>query len=100
MLSVHTLGEWNCVLVYAEDGRREIDNKPCERAIRPNAFGKKNSLFFRGEKAEERSVIVYRRIENCRRRGIDLCATPEAALTWAPAMNKLADRGHHAGNVE
>jgi hypothetical protein len=74
------------VLVYAGDGRVEIDNNPCERAIRPTAVGKKNWLFFGEAEAGERSAIVYTILESCRRRGIDPYAYLRDVLTRLPAM--------------
>jgi transposase len=82
----YALGEWERVLVYAGDGRVEIDNNPCERAIRPTAIGKKNWLFFGEAEAGERSAIVYTIIESCRRRGIDPYAYLRDVLTRLPAM--------------
>jgi len=82
----YALGEWESVLVYAGDGRVEIDNNPCERAIRPTAVGKKNWLFFGEAEAGERSAIVYTIIESCRRRGIDPYAYLRDVLMRLPAM--------------
>lgn len=36
--------------MYAGDGEMEIDNNLVENAIRPNAIGKKNWLFFGSER--------------------------------------------------
>ncbi len=74
------------MLVYAGDGRVEIDNNPCERAIRPTAVGRKNWLDFGDAEAGERSAIVYTIIESCRRRGIDPYAYLRDVLTRLPAM--------------
>jgi hypothetical protein len=82
----YALGQWENVLVYAGDGRVEIDNNPCERAIRPTAVGKKNWLFFGEAEAGERSAIVYTILESCRRRGIDPYAYLRDVLTRLPAM--------------
>ena len=82
----YALGQWESVMVYAGDGRVEIDNNPCERAIRPTAVGKKNWLFFGEAEAGERSAIVYTIIESCRRRGIDPYAYLRDVLTRLPSM--------------
>ncbi|MEI6715942.1 MAG: IS66 family transposase [Verrucomicrobiota bacterium] len=82
----YALGQWESVLVYAGEGRVEIDNNPCERAIRPTAVGKKNWLFFGEADAGERSAIVYTIIESCRRRGIDPYAYLRDVLTRLPSM--------------
>ncbi len=36
---------WAALNVYVTDGRRNIDNNPAERAMRPVAVGRKNWLF-------------------------------------------------------
>ncbi len=35
---------WDELEMFAYEGRVEIDNNPCERAIRPTVVGKKNWL--------------------------------------------------------
>jgi len=67
----YALERWEELEMYAYEGRVEIDNNPCERAIRPTAVGKKNWLFIGEANAGNRSAIVYTLIECCRRRGID-----------------------------
>ena len=64
----------------------EIDNNPCERAIRPTAVGKKNWLFFGEAGAGQRSAVVYTILESCRRRGIDPYAYLREVLTRLPSM--------------
>ncbi len=70
----------------AGDGPVEIDNYPCERAIRPAAVGKKNWLFFGEAEARERSAIVHTMMEGCRRRGIDPHACLRDGLKRLPSM--------------
>jgi hypothetical protein len=82
----YALERWKELEIYAYEGRVEIDNNPCERAIRPTAIGKKNWLFFGEAEAGERSAIVYTIIESCRRRGIDPYAYLRDVLTRIPAM--------------
>jgi transposase len=67
----YTLPLWEALLVYAHDGRIEIDNNLVENAIRPTAVGKKNYLFFGHPEAGERSAIIYTLLENCKREGIN-----------------------------
>jgi hypothetical protein len=64
----------------------EIDNNPCEGAIRPTAVGKKNWLFFGEAGAGQRSTVVYTILESCRRRGIDPYAYLREVLTRLPSM--------------
>lgn len=70
----------------AADGRVEIDNNPCERAIRPTVVGKKNWLFFGQAEAGERCAIVRTMMESCRRRGIDPHACLRDVLKRLPSM--------------
>jgi transposase len=81
----YALERWEELEMYAYEGRVEIDNNPCERAIRPTAVGKKNWLFIGEAHAGNRSAIVYTLIECCRRRGIDPFAYLRDVLTRLPA---------------
>jgi transposase len=71
--------------MYADEGRVEIDNNPCERAIRLTTVGKRNWLFIREARAGNRSAILYTLIECCRRLGIDPFAYLRDWLTRLPA---------------
>ena len=67
----YTLSLWDQLLVYAVDGRIEIDNNLVENAIRPTAIGKKNYLFFGHPEAGERSALFYTLLENCKQEGLN-----------------------------
>src|SRR5919112_2750270 len=41
----YALRHWEGLVLFLEDGRIELDNNTVERAIRPIALGRKNSLF-------------------------------------------------------
>jgi hypothetical protein len=41
----YTLGQWEALVRYLDDGRYEIDTNLVENAIRPTCIGKKNWLF-------------------------------------------------------
>jgi transposase len=41
----YTLGLWDALARYIEDGSLEIDNNAAERALRAVALGRKNYLF-------------------------------------------------------
>jgi len=81
----YTLGQWDSLLPYLEDGRLEIDNNLVENAIRPTAVGKRNWLFIGEANAGDRSAIIYTIIESCRRRGIDPYAYLRDVFTRLPA---------------
>jgi transposase len=82
----YTLGAWEALSVFIEDGRIEIDNNPVENAIRPTAVGKKNWLFIGDAEAGERSAIVFTVIEACRRRGINPFDYLRDVFTRMPLM--------------
>lgn len=67
----YTLGEWDALNRYLQDGRVEIDNNLTENALRPSCIGKKNYLFFGHPEAGWRSAVIYSVIVSCRRRKID-----------------------------
>lgn len=82
----YTLGAWEELERYRDDGRLEIDNNLVENAIRPTALGKKNWLFIGHPEAGERSAIIYTLLENCRRLGINPQEYLHDVLTRLPAM--------------
>ncbi len=41
----YALNHWQGLVVFLGDGRIEMDTNPVERAIRPIALGRKNTLF-------------------------------------------------------
>jgi transposase len=67
----YTLGQWDKLLVFLQDGRVRIDNNLVENAIRPSAIGKKNWLFMGDPKSGGRAALFYTLIGNCHRAGID-----------------------------
>jgi transposase len=67
----YTLGQWDKLLVFLQDGRVHIDNNLVENTIRPSAIGKKNWLFMGDPKSGERAALFYTLIGNCHRAGID-----------------------------
>ncbi len=82
----YTLGQWNGLGVFLENGRVEIDNNLVENAIRPTAVGKKNWLFVGNADAGQRGAILYTIIENCRRQSIDPYAYLREILTKLPTL--------------
>lgn len=84
----YTLGEWQPLTRFLEDGRLEIDNNLTENAIRPSAVGKKNWLFIGHPQAGWRSAVIYSVIVSCRRRGIDPWEYLRDVLARLPAMKQ------------
>ena len=61
-----SLGRWNKLTRYVDDGQVEIDTTLVEHAIRPLALGRKNSLFAGSHAAAQRSAILYWGPVHCR----------------------------------
>jgi transposase len=62
----YTLGLWNRLIRYIEDGRYEIDNNLIENKIRPIAVGRKNYLFAGSDHAAQRSAMMYSFFGTCK----------------------------------
>ena len=66
----YALQQWVYVRRCFEDGRLEIDNGACERAIREPAIGRKNFLFTGSADAAKRLAAAYSIVQTCRALGI------------------------------
>lgn len=82
----YTLGLWEGLCRYLEDGRLEIDTNLLENAIRPTALGKKNWLFFGSPEAGGKSAIIYSIIGSCRRAGVNPFDYLVDVFTRLPSM--------------
>ena len=80
----YTLGQWDALVRYLEDGRFEIDNNLVENAIRPTAVGKKNWLFIGHPEAGWRSAVIYSLLITARRAGLDPAKWLEDVLRRIP----------------
>jgi len=58
-------------MVYATDGKLNIDNNPVENSIRPVAIGRKNYLFAGSHDAARRSALLYSLMGTCKLHGIN-----------------------------
>lgn len=72
----YTLGRWDALLRYCDDGRLEIDNNAAERALRAVALGRKNYLFAGSDRGGESAAAIYSLIGTAKLNGID----PESYL--------------------
>ena len=72
----HTLGRWDALMRYCDDGRLEIDNNAAERALRAVALGRKNYLFAGSDRGGESAAAIYSLIGTAKLNGID----PESYL--------------------
>lgn len=60
---------WKQLFLYLKDGRYTIDNLAAERAIRPLAVERNNSMFFCSHKGAETSVLYHTIIATCKKQG-------------------------------
>jgi hypothetical protein len=58
-------------MVYATDGKLNIDNNPVENCIRPVAVGRKNYLFAGSHEAAQRSAMLYSLMGTCKLHNIN-----------------------------
>lgn len=62
---------WDKLMLYAGNGKLEMDNNHIENQIRPVAIGRKNYLFAGSHDAARRHAMIYSFIATCKLRGID-----------------------------
>jgi hypothetical protein len=67
----YALNQWEALLLYASDGRLEIDNNSSERMLRPCAIGRKNWMFFGSDRGGETAAILMSILASAKRHGID-----------------------------
>jgi len=81
----YLVNQWQALQRFLTDGRLELDNNACERALRTLAIGRKNWLFAGSDEGAERAAIIYTVFGTCRLHDIDPWAYLQDVLT------KLAD---------
>ena len=62
----YTLGLWNRLIRYTQNGQVEIDNNLIENSIRPVALGRKNYLFAGSHEAAQQAAMIYSFLGTCR----------------------------------
>jgi len=67
----YTLGLWDRLLRYIDDGRYEIDNNLIENSIRPVALGRKNYLFAGSHEGAKRAAMMYSFLGTCKINGVE-----------------------------
>jgi transposase len=65
----YTLGQWERLVVYLQDGRLKPDNNLAENAIRPFVLGRKNWLFAATPAGAHASAALYSIIETAKANG-------------------------------
>src|SRR3984957_18906138 len=71
MALAYSIQRWPRLMVYATDGKLNIDNNPVENCIRPVAVGRKNYLFAGSHEAAQRSAMLYSLMGTCKLHGIN-----------------------------
>lgn len=67
----YSLNHWGDLTRYLEDGRLDIDNNACERAIKPFTVGRKNWLFVGNHAGAQGGAALYSLIETAKVNGVE-----------------------------
>lgn len=81
----YALKLWAALMLYASDGRIEIDNNAAERSLRTVALGRKDFLFAGSDAGGERAAAIYSLTGSAKLNGLD----PEAYLRFV--IGRIAD---------
>lgn len=68
---LYTLGQWDRLKRYVDDGRLPPDNNMAENAVRPFVIGRKNWLFSGVAEGAKASAALYSIIETAKANGLD-----------------------------
>lgn len=67
----YTLGLWNRLTRYIDNGQVEIDNNLIENSIRPVAIGRKNYMFAGSHEAAQQAAMIYSFLSTCKINNIE-----------------------------
>jgi transposase len=67
----YATNQWRPLTRFLEDGRLEIHNNACERALRRIAVGRNNWLFAGSDAGAERAAVIYTVVGTCRLHDVD-----------------------------
>jgi hypothetical protein len=81
----YSLGRWEALGRFCDDGRVEIDNNAAERALRCVALGRKNFLFAGSDAGGDRAAALYSLLGSAKLNGLN----PEAFLR--DVLARIAD---------
>lgn len=85
------LSEYEYLTGYLKDGRLEMDNGFCERAIRKFAIGRNNWLFSDTEAGAEASAMFYSFLGTAKINGVDLYKVMTHIFKEIPKAQTLED---------
>jgi transposase len=80
----YTLGLWNRLTRYIENGHVEIDNNLIENSIRPVALGRKNYLFAGSHEAAQYAAMIYSFLGTCKINNVEPYSWLKETLTRIP----------------
>ena len=66
----YTLGQWQKLERYLEDGHLQIDNNRVERAVKPFVIGRKNWIFSNTANGARASAMLYSIVETAKANGL------------------------------
>jgi transposase len=81
----YALRHWEGLILFASDGRIEMDTNTVERSIRPLALNRKNALFAGHDRGAVHWGVIASLIETCKNNRVD----PQAYL--AGVLNRLVN---------
>ena len=90
----YALRHWDGLVLFLEDGRLELDTNVIERAIRPIALGRKNSLFAGSDGGARHWAIVASLVATAKLNGVE----PLAWLT--DVLERMVSGGTKATELE
>jgi transposase len=90
----YALRHWTGLVLFLEDGRLELDTNTIERAIRPIALGRKNSLFAGSDGGAHHWAIVASLVATAKLNGVE----PLAWLT--DVLERMVSRRTKAHELE
>jgi transposase len=87
----NSIQRWPRLMIYATDGKLNIDNNPVENCIRPVAIGRKNYLFAGSHEAAQRSAMLYSLLGTCKLHDINPFSWLKNVLEIIPShpINKI-----------
>jgi transposase len=90
----YALNHWKGLIIYLDDGRLELDTNTVERAMRPVALGRKNSMFAGADSGGRHWAIVATLIQTAKLNHVEplawLTDVLECIVTGRTKQNELA----------
>ncbi len=89
----YSIERWPRLMIYATNGKLNIDNNPVENTIRPVAIGRKNYLFAGSHEAAQRSAMLYSLLGTAKLHSVNPFVWLKGVLERIPQhpINKISD---------